>query len=133
VRQIPYGWTNTYPLKTYAEEVSTSAITIAIPTSMHKESRTFSLDGKITDARRGSSIIGEISLDTTHYCTHEKTRSYITLEALGAFRYLLRQNIKKYALTQLPPDSQEAQPCQQLETQILGMAKTLTSTTVKIE
>lgn len=133
VRQIPYGWTNTYPLKTYAEEVSTSAITIAIPTSMHKESRTFSLDGKITDERRGSSIIGEISLDTTHYCTHEKTRSYITLEALGAFRYLLRQNLKKYALTQRPPDSPDAHTCQQLETHILGMAKTLTTTTVKTE
>jgi|GEM_PF-4784147 len=82
-------------------QLTNAALTIAVPNAMHKFSRTFSLQGRVTDDRYASGVSRELNLDITHYCKHEQTQKFFqsepdALEALGGFRYLFRQNLKAY-------------------------------------
>lgn len=87
------------------EDISNTALVIAVPREMHLHSRTYNM--KISDDRKTTSVSQEIHLDMTHYFQTKETKDYFekdlqALEAIGGFRYLYKQTIKKYELPSDP-------------------------------
>jgi hypothetical protein len=102
-QHVAYPQINSYTkqLKNKESEISNTALVIAVPREMHVHSRTYNM--KISDDRKTTSVSQELVWDMTHYFQTKETKDYFekesqALAAMGAFRYLYKQTVKKYAL-----------------------------------
>lgn len=90
-------------------KVTANGLAMAVPEDIHKHSRTFALNGRVTKERIGNNPLKEIFLDHVHYQDVVfpkilKKKFYENIEPIGAFRYHYRQVIKHFKISILDPE-----------------------------